>query len=250
MLFLPIQEHGGSFHFPISSSISFFKDLKFFLNFTFTSVISVILRYFVNILGYCEGWCFSDLFLSFFFICICDGYCFLSCSYPATFLKVFISIRSSLVEFLGSLIYTILSSENSKSLTSSFPIWIPLISICCLIPLARTSRTMLNTYGERGQPVFLILVESLWVSLHLIWYWLSTCCILLLLCLDMFIEFLISPRPLSWKGVGLCQRPFLHLLSWPYCVCLSVCLFSGLIFFYLPMLNHPWISGMKPTWSW
>jgi hypothetical protein len=37
-------------------------------------------------------------------------------------------------------------------LTSSFPIWIPLISFCCRIPLARTSSTILNRQGESGQP--------------------------------------------------------------------------------------------------
>ncbi|KAL6040247.1 hypothetical protein STEG23_020323 [Scotinomys teguina] len=64
--------------------------------------------------------------------------------YPATLLKVFISCKSSLVEFLGSLKYTIISSANSEILTSSFLIYIPLISLCCRIALARTSSTMLN----------------------------------------------------------------------------------------------------------
>ena len=41
---------------------------------------------------------------------------------PATSLKVFNSYRSSMLEFLGSLIYTIISSANNKRLTSSFPI--------------------------------------------------------------------------------------------------------------------------------
>ena len=52
MLILPIQEHGRSFHFLISSSISFFKDLKFcigtgdcFLNIT---PIAQILRATIN----------------------------------------------------------------------------------------------------------------------------------------------------------------------------------------------------------
>ena len=35
--------------------------------------------------------------------------------YPATLLNVFISCRSSLVEFLGSLMYTIISSANNES---------------------------------------------------------------------------------------------------------------------------------------
>ena len=72
--------------------------------------------------------------------------------YPATLLKVFISCRSFLIEFLGSLMYTIISSANNKSLTSSFPIRIPLIPLCCLIAIARTSSTILKRYGESGQP--------------------------------------------------------------------------------------------------
>ena len=69
--------------------------------------------------------------------------------YPATLLKVFISYRSSLVGFLGSLMYTIISSANNGSLISSFPIQIPLISLCCIIAIART---ILKRYGESGQP--------------------------------------------------------------------------------------------------
>jgi hypothetical protein len=65
--------------------------------------------------------------------------------------KLFIRFRSSLVEFLKSLIYTIISFTNSDILTSSFPICIPLISFCGLIALARTSRTMLNRKGECRQ---------------------------------------------------------------------------------------------------
>ena len=52
------------------------------------------------------------------------------------------------MELFGSLIYTIISSANRDNLTSSFPICIPLTSFCCLIPLARTSSTKLNKYGE------------------------------------------------------------------------------------------------------
>ena len=72
--------------------------------------------------------------------------------YPATVLKVLISCRSSLVEFLGLLVYTTISSANSESLTSSFPIRIPLIHLCCLIAVAGNSSTMLKRYGESGQP--------------------------------------------------------------------------------------------------
>ena len=42
MLILPMQEHGRSFHFLISSSISFFKDLKFLSNMSFTCLLVLI----------------------------------------------------------------------------------------------------------------------------------------------------------------------------------------------------------------
>ena len=44
-----------------------------------------------------------------------------------------------------------MSSEKRDSLTS-LPIWIRLIPFCCLIAVARTSSTMLNSSGESGHP--------------------------------------------------------------------------------------------------
>ena len=51
-----------------------------------------------------------------------------------------------------------MSSAKSESLTSSWPIWMPFITLCCLIAEAKTPNTMLNNSGER---VHLCLVPDL-----------------------------------------------------------------------------------------
>ena len=68
--------------------------------------------------------------------------------YPATLNSL---IRSSnfLILSLGFSIYSIMSSANRESFTSSFPIWIPFIS-SSLIGVAGTSRTMLINSGGSG----------------------------------------------------------------------------------------------------
>jgi hypothetical protein len=88
--------------------------------------------------------------------------------YPAILIKIFISYRSSLLEYLRLFMNAILLSVNSKTVTFSFQILILLITFSCLITY-RIVRTILIDVGRVDSLVlFLILVELLCVPLHLI----------------------------------------------------------------------------------
>ena len=92
--------------------------------------------------------------------------------------------------------------------------------------------------------LFLILVELLWVSLHLIWCRLPACCILVLFCLGMLLVSLISVRLLLWRGFKFCQRLFQYLMRWS-------CDFFQFVYMvdYIERFLYVWTIPASLGWS-
>ena len=62
-----------------------------------------------------------------------------------------------------------MSSANSQSFNSSFPIWIPFISFSALTAVAKTSKTMSNSSGESGHPCLVSYFREMFAAVSYIW---------------------------------------------------------------------------------
>ena len=64
----------------------------------------------------------------------------------------FISSSTCFCKLLGFPIYRIMSSVNKCSFNSAFSIWVPFISLSCLVTLARIYCAVLNNKGQSRPP--------------------------------------------------------------------------------------------------
>ena len=234
ILILPIHVHGTFFHLFVSSLISLSSILQFSLQRSFTSLVSYIPRYFILFVDIVNGivllmWVSAWLLVH----RNASDFCTLIL-YPKALLKLLIRSRGFWAEALGFSRNKIVLSANRGSLTSSLLIWMPFISFSCLIALARTSSTMLNS-SDRGHPC-LVLVFMGNAS--------SFCQFSMMLAMDLsqitlILNFILSmPGFLTWRKIEFQLRR-------SYGFCLQFCLGDDHI--DLPILNQPCIPGIKPT---
>ena len=145
MLINPIHEHGMCLHLLVSS-ISFFSVLNFPEYRSFISLVRFIPKYFILFEAIVNGIIFLISLSVNSLLAYKNATDFWILILYLSLLNSFISSSYFLVESLGLSMYSIMSSENKDSFTSSFPIWMTFISSSCLIAVVRTTSTMLTNW--------------------------------------------------------------------------------------------------------
>ena len=144
-----------------------------------------------------------------------------------------------------------MSSVNSESFASSFPIWIPFICFPALITVAKTSKTLLNSSGESGYRCLVPDFRGNAFSFSQLWIMFA-----LGLSYIGFIMLRYVPYiPAFWRvfimnGCWILSKSFsasIEVIIW----FLSISLLMWCITLIdLQVLKNPCNHGIKPTSSW
>ena len=106
--------------------------------------------------------------------------------------------------------------------------------------------TILNRYEESGQPGFIPDFSGIALSFSLREILTLSLLYIVFIMLGLFLISLFSSEPLSRRGVGFCQSFSVsnEMIMWAFYFSLFIWWITLTDF---PMLNHPYISGLKST---